>query len=112
VFARAGAKVVGVEASPMAAQAARRNGVTVVEADARAVDYSGATLLWMFNPFGPETLRAVLRRARTPRVLYYSGTEVHAQVFLAEGYALVRRQVVPGDDHTVFHYARTATPWT
>jgi SAM-dependent methyltransferase len=112
VFARTGARVAGIEASPVAADAARRNGVTVIEGDARAADYRGATILWMFNPFGPETLRAVLRCAQAPRVLYYSGTEVHAQVFLAEGYALVRRQVVGADEHTVFHYARTATPWT
>ncbi len=112
VFARTGATVIGIEASPIAAAAARGNGVAVIEADARAVDYSGATVLWMFNPFGPETLRAVLRRAAAPRVLYYSGTEVHAQVFQAEGYALTRRQVFAADDHVVHHYGRTTTPWT
>ena len=112
VFARTCAKVVGIEASPVAAAAARRNGVAVIEAEARAVDYTGASVLWMFNPFGPETLRAVLRRAAVPRVLYYSGTEVHALVFHAEGYALTRRQAFRADEHVVYHYARTSTPWT
>jgi hypothetical protein len=82
----------------------------VIEADARTVDYTSATVLWMFNPFGPEALRAVLRRASAPRVLYYSGTDVHAEVFLAEGYGLTRRQSVNGDDHTVFHYEKANAP--
>ncbi len=112
VFARACAKVVGIEASLVAAAAARRNGIAIIEADARAVDYAGATVLWMFNPFGPETMRAVLRRAAVARVLYYSGTEVHAQVFHAEGYALTRRQEFRADEHVVYHYAHSTTPWT
>ena len=112
VFARRCSQVVGIETSPVAAEAARRNGIAVIEADARTVDYTHATVLWMFNPFGPETLRAVLRRAAVPRVLYYSGTEAHAQVFHAEGYALTRRQMFRADEHVVYHYARTTTPWT
>jgi len=108
VFARTGARVIGVEVSPRAAAAARRNRIAVIEGDARTVDYADATALWMFNPFGPETLRTVLRRAHAPRVVYYSGTETHADVFLAEGYALHRRQAAGDSEHTVYHYARAA----
>jgi SAM-dependent methyltransferase len=91
VFARFCRTVRGIEFSSAAAELARRNGVHVIDADARVADYGAATVLWIYNPFGPEVLRSVLRQARTPRVLYYNASDAHRDVFLAEGYALVDR---------------------
>lgn len=117
VFARAGATVTGVELSPVAAAAARKNGVTVIEADARTVCYDGVTVLWLYNPFGAEALRAVLRKANAPRAIYYNASEAHRAVFLAEGYAVVHREVVAllslvqppvRNDCAVLHYERSA----
>lgn len=76
-------RVVGIENNPEAARAARTNAarlrgrrapVTILEADARTVDYGEATALYLFNPFGAEVLRAVLARlaaslAAEPRAL-------------------------------------------
>lgn len=91
VFARFCRTVIGIEFSSTAADLARGNGVQVISSDARVVDYPAATVLWIYNPFGPEVLRSVLRRARTPRVLYYNASDAHRDIFLAEGYALVGR---------------------
>ncbi len=69
-------------------------------------------MLWMYNPFGPEVLRTVLRRARAPRVLYYNASPAHCDVFLAEGYGLGARLVFPGilsagEDYAVLDYRLT-----
>ena len=87
VFATTGARVTGIELSAEAAGIARRNRVTVIVGDARSADYASVTALWMFNPFGPEALRAVLRRANSPRVLYYNASDQHRAVLFDEGYA-------------------------
>ena len=109
VFARFCRSVTGIEFSPEAAALARRNGLHVIATDARTADYASATVLWIYNPFSPEVLRSVLRRARTPRVLYYNASDEHRDVFLAEGYALVERLEFPGlrsagEDYAVLGY--------
>ncbi len=118
VFARSGATAIGIEIGAEAAAAARANGVTVIEGDARTIDYPGATVLWLYNPFGAEALRAVLRRAQAPRVLFHNANAEHQAVLFAEGYAVTARFVRSGllasgdDDYPVLHCARAATPWT
>lgn len=112
VFGRVCRSVIGIELSLAAASQARANGVHVRAEDARRTDFSGATVLWFYNPFGPEALRAVLRRAATPRVLYYNASEAHRDVFLAEGYALVGRTdfgdiLSAGEGYSVLAYRRT-----
>lgn len=104
VFATSGALVRGIEMSPAAAAAARRNGVSVIEGDARSADYAGATMLWFFNPFGPETLRAVLRRANALRVVYYNASDQHRAVLFEEGYAVHDSELV--GDYAVLDYQR------
>lgn len=84
-------RVVGVEYDRALAEASRANvermvgrraPVEVVEGDAGAQDYAEATLAFMYNPFGADTLRRVLRRlpARPElRVIY--ANPVHRAVF-------------------------------
>lgn len=64
-------RVVGVEIDPQLCAAARRNAarmrgrrapVEVVTAAAQDFDYREATIVIMFNPFGPQTLRKVVGR--------------------------------------------------
>lgn len=72
VFARRPLKAcVGLEYDPDLAEGARRNiarlrgrrsPATVVTGDAADYDYSQVTALVMYNPFGADTLRAVLER--------------------------------------------------
>ena len=89
-FARRPARrVVGVELNESHAETARNNSNTlrgkrspieILCADAAKVDLSDCTLLFMCNPFGPETLRVVMsnleqtwhRSPRRIRVVYYT----------------------------------------
>ena len=81
-------KCVGVELQEPLCQIARRNAaslrgrkapIEIVRADATTVDLADGTIYFMFNPFGPETLRdtlANIRRslAQNPRsikIVYY-----------------------------------------
>jgi len=93
------AAVLGVEIDPelnlmAAANAARLRGrrapIRLHRQSATELDFSEATVLWVFNPFGPTTMRAVLARIReslerTPRPLriaYINATCAH--LFAAE----------------------------
>jgi precorrin-6B methylase 2 len=67
------AQCVGVELDRGIAEIARRNvtnligrqaEVSVINGDAALVDYHNSTVFWLFNPFGPGTLAAVLERIR------------------------------------------------
>jgi predicted RNA methylase len=67
-------RCVGVELSQQFAGRARQNALSVrsrrapidiIVADAASLDYSDGTVFFLFNPFGPETLRAVMRRIET-----------------------------------------------
>ena len=90
VFARLDvAACVGVELDPTLADAAQRNierlasgggRARIIQGDASDQDYSKATVVVMYNPFGAEVMRAVLKRltdsllANPRRVrLYYCG---------------------------------------
>ena len=66
-------RCVGVEMSPEIAERARHNvsslkgrlsDAIVVTADAISVDYDEGTAFWMYNPFGPRTVSAVLCRIK------------------------------------------------
>lgn len=112
VFARMCRAVSGIDLSAEAVARAQRNGIAARCADARTAEYGAATVLWIYNPFGPEVLRPVLRRARAPRVLYYNASEAHRDVFLAEDYALNARLEFPGilsagEDYAVLDYRLT-----
>lgn len=85
-FARAGiARCVGIEIRPDLAMIARQNAerlkgrrcpIEVREGDAGHQDYSAATVLFLYNPFGAEVLREVLdlvqdhRDGRPVRIIY------------------------------------------
>lgn len=84
-------KAVGVEYDPELAElaaenvrtlAARRAETSVIVGDAAAQDYSDATLIFMFNPFGADTMRRVLGRVsgRSALRIVYAGP-VQAPVF-------------------------------
>jgi SAM-dependent methyltransferase len=89
-------KVIGVEISPPLAQAAqenvrrlrgRRARVEIHNLDAAKADLSEASMVYMFNPFGPRTLREVLasldrshRHAARPLTIIYVNP-VYAGVF-------------------------------
>jgi len=72
LFARRKVKlVVGIEYDARLAEMARLNAdrvrgrrspIEVRPGDAIEADYDGATVIWMFNPFGPQTMRLVLDR--------------------------------------------------
>lgn len=64
-------KCIGVELSRPLCEKARANAATlrrsrttieIVEGDAAVADYSEGTVYFLFNPFGPQTLQAVLER--------------------------------------------------
>jgi SAM-dependent methyltransferase len=65
--------VYGVDVQPQLCDAARANGerlrgrrapITVRNDVAQDFDYAGATVLYMFDPFGADTLRLVLEKVR------------------------------------------------
>ena len=70
----------------------RKAKLDVILADATSVDYSDATLIFMFNPFGEEVVRKVAQRLPTDRRLRvcYMGP-AHASVFSEDG-AFVEEQ--------------------
>jgi SAM-dependent methyltransferase len=102
VFARrAVRRVRGVEFDPTAAAIARRNAehlrrqrapIEVIEGDAAEHRFTDETIVYLFNPFGAATLRAVLRnlhasvgeRPRRVRLCYYHPH--HAEVVAAAGW--------------------------
>ena len=66
-------EVVGVDCSAPLCEEARENArrmhgrrapISVRESEAADLDYSGATVLFLFNPFGAETLASVLQKVR------------------------------------------------
>jgi len=92
------ARCVGVEFDPKLAGAARANAASVVGAraqievrtgDAAAQDYSDATVVFLYNPFGVDVLRAVLEKlaaslAASPRRLRLAyASPTHIEVFEA-----------------------------
>jgi SAM-dependent methyltransferase len=92
-------RCVGVELQPQLCEIARRNArrlrgrkapVDIVCADAATAQLSEGTIYYMYNPFGPETLREVLANLRRslsaqPRkvtIVYYNA--LHESLFRAE----------------------------
>jgi SAM-dependent methyltransferase len=87
------ARVIGVEILPGLADAARRNAascscrspVEIVHADAKAYGGDSGSVYFLNNPFGPETLAAVLEnirastitRPRPVRIAYHAPTNAH-----------------------------------
>jgi len=82
-------KCVGVELLEPLCQVARRNAtrlrgrkapIQIIHGDATTADLSEGTIYFMFNPFGPETLRDTLdnircslaQKPRTVKVVYYN----------------------------------------
>lgn len=66
-------KVIGVECDPMIAEEARSNlarrpakksPTTVLTGDAATLDFSEVTVVVLFNPFGPHTMRSMLECLR------------------------------------------------
>ena len=54
----------------------------VVTGDARDADFSGATIAYMYNPFGAEIMRAVLAKlAAMPGLTIVYANPVHEAVF-------------------------------
>lgn len=103
-------RCVGVEMASEIADLARRNLATlkgrvseaeVLTADAISVDYEEGTAFWIYNPFGPKTLTAVLsriqesvqRRPRGVRFCYINPEAVH--VFERCGWLHLYRTVRP-----------------
>lgn len=89
-------KCVGIERVAAYAQAARNNAsnmrsrmadIDIWEIDATTADYSEATIMILFNPFGPDTMRRVLgqirssldRSPRRLRIIYVNA--LHEEVF-------------------------------
>lgn len=91
VFARTGARVVAIDIDPGVVEAAKRNGIPAINADARQVDYTDATLLWLFNPFGADTLAAVLARAKRPGLRAAYLNPQYPDAFARTGFREVRR---------------------
>ncbi len=94
-FARHGVrKVVGIEIEPALCEVCRKNvetlrcrrsPVDILNVDAATCDFSDGTVFFMFNPFGPETLRHVLKNiglhadSRPIRIVYMNA--LFPQVF-------------------------------
>ncbi|MBL8328206.1 MAG: class I SAM-dependent methyltransferase [Rubrivivax sp.] len=115
-------RVVGVDLAPEFVEQARENArrlrgrrapVEVHQASAQAFDYRGVTACLMFNPFGPQTLDAVLsslHRAREPgarplRIAY--ANPVHEEVFQHHRWLLreaIWARVDDGVEHAVSFY--------
>jgi SAM-dependent methyltransferase len=94
-------RVVGVELSPAFADEARKNAMTLrgrvspIEVrcgDAADMDYSDGTVFFLYHPFGPGTLRAVLDRIRKSvdshrrPILFMYQNPVHSSVFRSSGW--------------------------
>ena len=94
-------KVIGIELSPAVAAQARKNAtelrgrVSSIEVrcgDAVEMDYSDGTVFFLYHPFGPGTLHAVLDRIRKsverhqrPILIMYQNP-VHSSVFRLSGW--------------------------
>jgi len=94
-------KVIGIELSPAFADEARKNAaqlrhrVSSVEVrcgDAVEMDYGDGTVFFLYNPFGPGTLQAVLERIRKTvethqrPILFMYQNPVHSSVFRMAGW--------------------------
>lgn len=88
VLSGTGARCRGVECDPAALRRARENArrlaragrrIEIVHVDAAAFAFTDETIVYLFNPFGPDTLRAVLANLRASlrlaprkvRIAYY-----------------------------------------
>jgi len=116
-------KCVGVELSEALCKLARDNAQTlrgkqspieIVAGDAALVDYSDGTVFFFFNPFGPQTLDAVLRRIREsflckPRLIrcIYLNPKAH-DVFQTHGWLRLIAQKSFGTGGTLAHYYSSA----
>ncbi|MDB5540724.1 MAG: hypothetical protein JWQ89_2451 [Devosia sp.] len=115
--------VVGVDMSPELCADARANAarmrfrrtpITVHEVEAQNFDYSGATALYFFNPFGAVTLDAVLSKLRadtsgSPLRLAFVNIAPHTQGVFALHDWLKLQAFWPaeaGGIHPVAFYAR------
>ena len=102
VFARHPvSRCVGIEMDPATAAIAeanaahlvgRRSDVVILRGDAATADYRTGTVFWLYNPFGPRTLAAVLDRIRqslaaAPRAVRFCyAYPEHDAVFAASGW--------------------------
>lgn len=103
-------RVVGVEYDSALAKGARLNidrmkgrraPAQVIEGDAATVDYSDATIAFMYNPFGPDTMRRVLSGLRTIeglKVVYANPQQIDAFGEFPE-FRETKRFVAPYDLH-------------
>lgn len=85
-------KYVGVEFAPSLCETARRNNLSlktrhpgypdweIICADAGTYEFSGPTVLCMYNPFGAEVMSRVIARARKQTelyIIYFNATLAH-----------------------------------
>lgn len=115
-------KVIGIEFSRELAEIARQNAATVRgrraeievrQGDACEADYSDATVIWMFNPFGPATMRTVMERLgrsleakpRTIQIAYVN--PLHEDILAATGW--LRRT---GREQSLFFRTYGASYWS
>ncbi len=121
VFSRLGVKeCIGIEISPELALIAERNietlrgkksPIKIRLGDASKEDYSGGTIYWLFNPFGAQTLEAVLDQiekslVNNPRYIRLAYLNpVHDSV-------LLQRKWLIRSDHRSFRWCKTkASYW-
>jgi len=118
-------RVLGVEVSADLCRQARTNAermrgrrtpITVVASPAQCFDYSAATAVYLFDPFGATTLTAVLakvrrdRRGRQVRFAYANPT--HTEVFDRQGWLEPTARwdrADTGGEHTI-HFYRSVRP--
>jgi precorrin-6B methylase 2 len=113
------AEAAGVEIEPELHAIAERNATRVRRrrspialhcASATDFDYGAATVLWIFNPFGPSTMEVVLdrlkdsleRRPRAVRIAYINATCAH--LFAAQPWLQLEEQ------WTMSAWSRVKTP--
>lgn len=101
-------KAAGVEYDPALAAVAKANierlvgrqvEASVIVGDAAGQDYSDATLIFMFNPFGADTMRGVLNRVvgRSGLRIVYAGPVQEAVFEEFPALRIVDRFTVPYD---------------
>jgi SAM-dependent methyltransferase len=115
------AHCVGVEIDSGLAAIARRNSaglvgrrceISIVEADAATLDYRDGTVFWLYNPFGPRTMAAVLDRIHhsiriAPRAVRFCYVTPEAEeAFISCGWLERYRSVQP-----LLHPSCTASFW-
>lgn len=105
-------KIVGIEIDTALVPVARRNAeklpfrgctIEIIEGDAAEVDFSEATIVLMFHPFGPKTLRKVLDKlaALSHRLRVVYANPAHIAVFDGYSFKIVEKFSVPFDIYNI-----------